>query len=186
MLSREPTLTRHAMERATERLKIDPLAFKGWIEATWRDWLPVNAAWLWDRNLRVSAEDRWHFICPWTPRTSVALCVSEDHAIVTVIDYAADVQPRMPRIARPKSALERAARRAFNETDPADVLRHSMGHRVGGPLMNEAVSLYADGARDLTWLRRFFVSEGDVRLKMLGENTRPDLTPGERALIHQK
>ena len=90
MLSGEPRISQHAFERGRERLGLTANAFAVWVKATYSDWLAVNAKYLTDRGLDVSASGANHFITPFTFRTSVALCVSPDGWIRTVMSFPAD------------------------------------------------------------------------------------------------
>lgn len=87
-LSLQPNLTNHATQRGEERLQLKPDSLVGWISATWRDWLPINAEWLRVRGVKCSARGVTWFATPFTAYRGVAIAVTPDNAIRTIITFA--------------------------------------------------------------------------------------------------
>lgn len=88
MLSGEPQITDHAYVRAKERLGITRHTFYQWTKATYRDWLQVSAKYLRDRGVTVDGSAHTeHFVCPWTPRQSLAIAMAPDGWMRTIVVF---------------------------------------------------------------------------------------------------
>lgn len=90
MLTKPPQISRHAVQRAKERLGIGESTFFEWVAATYHEWFPVNAEFLLNKNVKVSSHDSWFYATPWSPSRGVAIVLSDDKCIRTVIDFEAE------------------------------------------------------------------------------------------------
>lgn len=193
MFSGPPQITEHAYDRAQVRLKLNALGLRAWVDATYRDWLPVNASYLRDRDVRVSADGRHHFVVPWTYRESVAVCLSEDMVVITVMTFSTQIDSDLKTAGalppRPKaipSVVEQAARRIVNDLGHPGVINLALGRRPGrdlhADLMRDGLEQFANGRRDLKWLQTYWNSNVDRRQEMLAWPDR-QLSEAERNLI---
>ena len=192
MLSGCPIISSHASSRAFERLGMGLIGFRDWVAATYREWMPVNAGYLCDRGLHVSAQGRDHYKAAWTLREHVALCLSVDHVIITVIPFAVDLAEVEPAPGagngqsqqKPLSPHEVAIRRIINDLGirgSLDALLRPPGG-LGDAELNAALSQYAEGQRDLFWLKRLVKMGKSDRAMALSRPTRV-LTEHEKRFI---
>jgi hypothetical protein len=172
-----PYITEHAYLRAGERMKLSRSGFVAWVQATCREWMPVNAGYLIDRELKVSAHDSIHYVSPWTQLTMLALTLSPDNAIKTVMTYAESRAPKRDdrQVGRAVSCgICAAAVRMLCDgvTDPRDFVRRSLGVSTfdhGGASIEPAIEAF--GRRDISLesLRGVIAATGKDRTKLLCE-----------------
>lgn len=184
-MSAPPQITDHAFDRARDRMGLSDAAFWGWVRATYRSWVPINAAYLRERGLKVSSEGSTHLMCPWLPSWSVALCVSNDNWIKTLMLFREDF--REPVLVDDADPLYQAAQRLVNEIEPRDILKRLLNIHVAGHLAEEAVVAFVRGRLSRDEFYRFFQMGDKNREKMLGKQIRPVvLSEAERQLISRQ
>lgn len=89
-LTSMPTISNHACWRAEERFGISQHGFTEWVKATYGHWMPVNAEFLRNHNISCSAADSWFFVTPWTSLIGMAIIMSNDRCIRTVMDFSTE------------------------------------------------------------------------------------------------
>lgn len=87
MLFKCPTPTEHAIKRAKERMGLSPDGLVAWVKATYKQWMVINAQYLRDRGAKCSELNTIFYMNPWIPGTSVAMAMSADNVIKTIIDF---------------------------------------------------------------------------------------------------
>lgn len=201
MLSGRPKISSHAFERAFERLAMRAKAFGDWVSSTHRDWLIVSAAYLRDRGLNVSSENDT-YICPWTPRLSVALCIADDDWILTVMTFSEpEEKPETVDVAQPETtptarkrlvsesaeARRAAARFVIDGGVSADkILATAIRNPIEGPLVDRAFDAYASHRIGLHELRSFFMVRHNRRKNLpyiSSDAPTISLTAAEKQLI---
>lgn len=151
MLTRIPQITNHASIRAQERLGLDHLSFGQWVDATWMHWMPVNASFVQERGLRATAKTSFFYVNPWTSVTSIALALSHDDAIQTVMTYEQDVKI--------VESLEKQTIRKMlfsGDLHFQKVTQKIMGFAIQGPLSDDALQAYLDCRITFIELMQFF------------------------------
>lgn len=156
-----PVISAHAYERAAERLGMHRAAFTAWVEATFMDWTPISPPYLWDRGLKCNATGGdTLYMCPWTPLKGVAMAVSVDHCVKTVMSFN-EFSPigRSAGDAGASHAFGRVLIKAITELDihellVQDLVRHMLSAKdVQGDAVNQAVDAYLGDRMTLKGLR---------------------------------
>lgn len=145
---------------------MDRVAFNGWVSATHGRWIPVNARYLHERDVKVSQQQmRTLYVTPWVEGTGAAMVVSDDNALVTVIDYVERRYEVRPPPESPTDAdgtvlspLAKAMIRAIGDgrMTAGRSLERAMAGTLGvppeGPAATEAMEAYAAGRIDFDGL----------------------------------
>jgi hypothetical protein len=86
-MKNRPKITNHAFQRAQERLGMDSLAFRNWVNITHPYWTGVNGTFLKSRNINlVGKPNTSYYTNPLTSEWSVLMVVEAEN-LVTVLDY---------------------------------------------------------------------------------------------------
>ena len=154
-LTAPPGITTHAYQRAKERLGFGGRSFYDWVNCTWSDWIPINAEFLLIRNVEVSNQSNL-FATPWTPHRGVALVLSDDKWIKTVIPF--DQQSRMVEESQLNHNICGVISRLVDDglLDLARIGHKLIGCRFEGPLAIEALEAFRLRRIDYNDLRSFF------------------------------
>ncbi len=75
---------------------------RAWVDATCGEWRPMNAAYFRSRGV-VCSSDKWLYLCPWTPSTSLCLVVANDCELVTIIAFDPGQDQQLDEIAKARN-----------------------------------------------------------------------------------
>jgi hypothetical protein len=80
-------ISHHAFKRAQERLNMGRHSFADWCRATRYHWLSVNSEFLIARGIKATTHGCLIYVTPWTVQEGVALLVSNDGTVITIMTF---------------------------------------------------------------------------------------------------